>query len=95
MLWRACNLTLFTQCLTGPVNYVQYPFASRHEGPGFKTPVGYLRETGILLLELSRYIGDPDVILITGFHCPVGASLGSAPTMCKASGFVALQWMLH
>ncbi len=25
-------------------------------------PRGYLRETGILLLALSRYIGDPDVI---------------------------------
>jgi hypothetical protein len=30
-------------------------FASHHKGPGFKTP-------GILLLALSRYIGDPDVI---------------------------------
>ncbi len=28
----------------------------------FKSPVGYLCETGILLLALSRYIGDPDVI---------------------------------
>ncbi len=31
------------------------PFASRHEGPGFKSPGGYLCETGILLLVLSRY----------------------------------------
>ncbi len=31
-LWRACNLTTFTPCLTGPVDYL---FASRHEGPGF------------------------------------------------------------
>jgi hypothetical protein len=46
-------------CLTGPVDY---PFASRHKGPGFKSPGGYLCETKILLLELSRYIGDPDVI---------------------------------
>jgi hypothetical protein len=59
---------------------------------------------GFLLLALSRYIGDPDVIMITGFvtlqwvlhkalrrqcvsqrlhHPSVGASLGSAPTMCK------------
>jgi hypothetical protein len=30
----------------GPVDY---PFASRHKGPGFKTPGGYLSETGILL----------------------------------------------
>jgi hypothetical protein len=91
-LWRACDLISFTLCLTGPVDY---PFASRHEGSGFKSPWGYLRETGILLLVLSRYLGDPDVILITGFHCPsVDASLGSAPTMCKASDFVALQWVL-
>jgi hypothetical protein len=49
-----------------------------------------------LLLAVSHYIGDPDVILITGFRCPsVGASLGSTPTMCKASGFVALEWVLH
>jgi hypothetical protein len=46
-LWRACNLTSFSPCLTGPV---YYPFASRHKGPGFKTPGGYLCETGILLL---------------------------------------------
>ncbi len=31
-LWRDCNLTAFTQCLTGPVDY---PFVSCHEGPGF------------------------------------------------------------
>jgi hypothetical protein len=31
-LWRACNLTAFTPCLTGPLDY---PFASHHEGPGF------------------------------------------------------------
>ncbi len=31
-LWRACYLTAFTLCLTGPVDY---PFASRHEGPRF------------------------------------------------------------
>jgi hypothetical protein len=37
-------------------------FASRHKGHRFKSPGGYLRETGILLLALSRYIGDPDVI---------------------------------
>jgi hypothetical protein len=51
-LWRACNLTSFSPCLTGPVDY---PFASRHKGPGFKSPGGYLCETGILLLALSRY----------------------------------------
>ncbi len=36
-LWRACNLTSFSPCLTGPVDY---PFASRHEGLGFKSPGG-------------------------------------------------------
>ncbi len=36
--------------------------ASYHKGPGFKSPGGYLCETGILLLVLSCYIGDPDVI---------------------------------
>jgi hypothetical protein len=51
-LWRACNLASFSPCLTGPVDY---PFASRHKGPGFKTPRGYLCETGILLLAFSRY----------------------------------------
>ncbi len=58
-LWRACNLTSFSPCLTGPVDYL---FASRHKGPRFKSPGGYLSETGILLLVLSRYTGDPDVI---------------------------------
>jgi hypothetical protein len=51
-LRRACNLTSFSPCLTGPVDY---PFASCHEGPGFKSPGGYLCGTGILLLALSRY----------------------------------------
>jgi hypothetical protein len=35
------------------------PSSARHKGPGFKTPGGYLCGTGILLLALSRYIGDP------------------------------------
>ncbi len=52
-LWRACNLTSFSPCLTSQVDNL---FASRHKGPGFKTPEGYLCETGILLLALSRYI---------------------------------------
>jgi hypothetical protein len=42
----------FSPCLTGPVDY---PFASHREGPGFKSPGGYLCETGILLSALSRY----------------------------------------
>jgi hypothetical protein len=33
-LWRAYNLTAFTPCLTGPVDYL---LASRHEGPGFNS----------------------------------------------------------
>ncbi len=71
-LWRACNLTSFSPCLTGPVDYL---FASCHKGPRFKTPGGYLCGTGILLLALSRYIGDPDVInhfcgLVSGGLCP-------------------------
>jgi hypothetical protein len=52
-LWRACNLTAFSPCLTGPLDY---PFASCHKGPGFKSPGGYLFGTGILLLPMSRYI---------------------------------------
>ncbi len=63
ILWRACNLISFSPCLTGPVDYL---FASRHKGPRFKSPGGYLCETGFLLLALSRYIGDPDVI---DHHC--------------------------
>ncbi len=51
-LWRACNVTSFTPCLTGPVDY---PFAYCHKGPGFKSPGGYLCETWILLLALSCY----------------------------------------
>ncbi len=58
-LCRACNLTSFSPCLTGPVDYL---FASCHKGPRFKSQGGYLCETGILLLALSRYIGDPAVI---------------------------------
>jgi hypothetical protein len=58
-LWRACNLTSFSPCLTGPVDYL---FASSHKGLRFKSPGGYLCETGILLLALSFYIGDHDVI---------------------------------
>ncbi len=70
-VWRACILTSFSPCLTGPVDYL---FASRHKRPRFKSPGGYLCETGILLLALSRYIGDPDVInhhgLVWGGLCP-------------------------
>jgi hypothetical protein len=72
-MWRACNLTAFTPCLTGPVDY---PFASHHEEPGFN-PQG-LCENGILLLVLSLYIGDPDVI----DHCGlVWAGLRPEPSL--------------
>ncbi len=36
-LWRACNLTPFSPCLTGPVDYL---FASCHKGLRFKSPGG-------------------------------------------------------
>ncbi len=36
-VWRACNLTSFSPCLTGPLDY---PFASCYKKPGFKTPGG-------------------------------------------------------
>ncbi len=36
-LWRAYKFTAFTPCLTGPVDY---PFASRHEGPRFNPQGG-------------------------------------------------------
>ncbi len=39
-LRRACNLTSFSPCLTGPVDYL---FASRHKGPKFKSAGGYLQ----------------------------------------------------
>jgi hypothetical protein len=51
-LWRSGYLTSFSPCLTGPVDYL---LASRHKGLRFKSPGGYLCETGILLLALSRY----------------------------------------
>jgi hypothetical protein len=38
-LWRACNLTSFSPCLTGPLDYL---FASHHKGPMFKSPGGYI-----------------------------------------------------
>jgi hypothetical protein len=55
MLWRACNLTMFhwssgLACLL-PVT----------RDPG-SNPLGELCETRILLLVLSCYIGDPDMI---------------------------------
>ncbi len=43
------------------------PVCFLSQGTWVQIPRGYLCETGILLLELSRYIGDPDMILITCF----------------------------
>jgi hypothetical protein len=36
-LWKACNLTTLSPCLTGPVDYL---FPSRHKGPRFQSPGG-------------------------------------------------------
>jgi hypothetical protein len=70
-LWGACNLTSFSPCFTGPVDY---PLASRHKGPGFKSPGGSLCETGILLLVLSHY-STPAL-----YCCPLSNFL---PTFCS------------
>jgi hypothetical protein len=43
------------------------PICFLSQGTRVQNPWGALCETGILLLALSSYIGDPDVILITGF----------------------------
>ncbi len=52
-LWRACNLTAFTPCLTG---LADYPFASLHEGPGFNPQGGtycmWNRESPVSVVSL-------------------------------------------
>jgi hypothetical protein len=60
------------------VSLVQWTnlLASRHKGHRFKPPGGDLYETGILLLALSRYIGDPDVIHHQQGFAPPQRSLG-------------------
>ncbi len=85
---RNCNLTSFSPCLTGPVDY---SFASHHKGPGFKTPEGGLSESGIPLLALSHNIGDPDVIdqpndglwalhgVVLPYHGPLKSEMGLVP----------------
>jgi hypothetical protein len=50
-LWIPCNLTSFSSCLTGPVDYL---LAAHLKGPRFNSPRGYLWGTGILLLAMSR-----------------------------------------
>jgi hypothetical protein len=51
-LRRPCNLTPFSPC---PIGLVDYLFASRHKKPGLKSPRGYLCRTGILVIAMSRY----------------------------------------
>ncbi len=50
-LWRAFNLTAFTQSLTGSGSTLYFPAWGTH----FQSLGGYLCETRILLLALSRY----------------------------------------
>jgi hypothetical protein len=77
-LWRACNLTAFIH--SGP------PICFPSWGTWVQSPGGYLCETRILLLALSCYIGDPDVIddcgLIWGGLC-LEPSLG-----CRADNVI-------
>ncbi len=57
--WRACNLTASTAQFhwsSGP------PVCFLSWRTWVQSPGGYLSETWILLLALSRYIGDPNVI---------------------------------
>jgi hypothetical protein len=67
-LWRACNLTAFAHSSTGP------PICFLSWGTRVQSPGGYFCETGILLLVVSRYIGDLDMMnhcgLISGRLCP-------------------------
>ncbi len=51
--------------------------------------------TGFSCHGMSRYIGDPTWYDHWLCRPSVGASLGFAPTMWKADGFIALQWALH
>ncbi len=71
ILWRACSLTAFTLSSarsSGP------PVCLPSWGTWVHSPRGYLCETGILLLALSRFIGYPNVIdhcgLISGWLHP-------------------------
>ncbi len=56
-------------------------FASCHKGPRFKSPGGYICETGILLLAMSCYIGDPYVI---DHHCGL---VWGGPRLRRASSW--------
>jgi hypothetical protein len=50
------------------VSLVQWTnlFASRHKGPRFQSPGGYLSKTGILLLAMSHY---NTTFLLCTYHC--------------------------
>jgi hypothetical protein len=51
-MWKACNLTSFSPCLTGPVDYL---FAYCHKAPRFKSPRGVLvwnRESPVSYVSL-------------------------------------------
>jgi hypothetical protein len=71
-------------------------FASRHNGHRFKSPGGYLCETGILLLALSRYIagtgsaitGATDTVPVssTGTATEVGLLTSLPPSRGQSSG---------
>ncbi len=71
MVWRACNLTAFTHSSTGPV---VTPLLPVMRDPGSIPRGGTYVKPGFLLLALSRYIGDPDMIdhcgIIRGGLCP-------------------------
>ncbi len=76
-LWRACNLSSFSPCLTCPVDYL---FASCRKGPRLKSPGGYSCEAGILLLVLSRYnMANREALTVTSF---VGIILSMKRTWC-------------
>ncbi len=64
IFWRACNLTAFIHSFTGPCGP---PVCFPSWGTRVQSPGGHLCETGILLLALSRYSGNPNVI----DHCGI------------------------
>ncbi len=71
-MWRAWNLTM--SCWSNGLS-VCFP----SQGTQVQNPWGYLCETGILLLALSRYIGDPEVI--DHFCCLVWGGLSPEPSL--------------
>jgi hypothetical protein len=88
-MWRACNLTAFTPCLTSPVDY---PFASRHEGPRFNPRGGTYMKTGWAgpLPEPSLGHRADNVIIpldLTQLFCP-GFTLAAGPPSSFATDIV-------